>query len=432
MVRMVTDGIRQRNYFHGQISLERVTERLNHQREGSFLIRESISGDILISFVDFSRNLRHVQVPKSKSHSILKLNPHLLTQEQTLDHILHKKFSDLSYPVIRPDCPGREPAELNQRDDGFICSVCSSCHPTKRRLSNHKDATHKLLECERCTQIIFPHRFVHHKNSCVPDRTPILRCQEQLSPTQPCSFHTTSRTLMKRHEAVHAKNIFKCLHCPKSFPDEEKLQTHNRNKHGQHYRVKCDHCERTFGSQRARTYHMENQHIKIADTVFFKCTLCAFHCDSSFDMQVHMADHRRKFKGPFICQNCKTTFKNNGSLRDHIKKKRCENKEVIDEDCIDEILGSVIISTSKVQKVLKPIIKKNGPKSAPRNLKKKISVKMNSFNYEIEAEILDDDENLFTRSVFTYPKDVISMTEKLIEGRGVLDAKLSVGYDVGM
>ena len=148
-------------------------------------------------------------------------------------------------------------------------------------------------------------------------------------------------------------------------------------------------------------------------------------------MQVHMAQHRQKHMGPFICQICNKTFKCRDNLRKHQKKKICDIEKVIDEECIDEILSSVAISTNKVAKVLKPIIAKNGPKSAPKNLKKKISVKMNSFNYELESEILDDEEDLFTRSVFTYPKDSISMTNKLLHGRGVVDPKLSVGFDVG-
>ena len=425
---VVPEDIRRRDYFHGLISVENVNNFLHHEREASFLIRENLNQDLIISFKDFKQNIRHVHVPTNKSHSILKQNPQLLSIQQTLDHILQKKSSELSYPVTRSNA---NPQDNSINQDGFICSFCESMHETKRKLFKHFDVAHKLFECARCSQIYFPSENTRHKNRCVPVGTPVLQCPHQLTQNQQCPFTTTSNKLMRQHEAVHAKNIFSCVLCRKGFADETKFNAHNQKYHGRHYRISCDHCDKTFSSKLARTNHMRNQHIIIDGTVFFKCTLCSFHCQASYEMQVHMAHHRRKFIGPFQCEKCQKMFKTHDNLKKHQKKKVCDNEEVIDEECIDEILSTVAISTSKVSKVLNPIIKKNGPKSAPRNLKRKISVKMNSFNYEIEAEILDDDQDLFTRSVFSYPKDPIAMTNKLLVGRGVVEPRLSVGFDVG-
>ena len=391
---VVPEDIRRRDYFHGKISVETVNSRLQNEREASFLIRENNTQEIIISFKDFRRKIRHVHVPKNRKHSILKLNPQLLTIEHTLDHILHKKSSELSYSVTRPE----EYAENIEQQAEFSCSFCQSQHQTKKKLSKHFEIAHKLFECSRCTQIYFPHEYSQHKNRCVPDGTPVLHCQHRAPQNQQCLFNTTSKKLMRQHEAVHAKNIFGCLHCHKVFTDEQKLNLHNRKYHGQHYRLTCDHCDKTFSTQRGRNKHMQKQHVTIDGAVFFKCILCTFHCQSSYEMQVHMAKHRQKHTGPFLCLLCNKTFKCRDNLRKHQKKKICDNEKVIDEECIDEILSSVAISTNKVAKVLKPIITKNGPKSAPKNLKKKISVKMNSFNYELESEILDDEEDLFTRS----------------------------------
>lgn len=310
-----------RDYFHGSISKNEAEKQLDDMQAGTFLVRVNQFKKkllIILTFKDQTEKIRHVFIPTKKYSSILKLNAHLKTIEETLDHILEKGHSELKYPLPF----GQLHKSESNSDVGPImsltCTICETQHPTEKRLSNHIDTTHRITECRACDKIIFPFQFASHKNNCTLSK--IIMCST-------CGYTTQTSRLLHAHKKVHEKYEYatKCQQCDKSFASEKQLNSHFNNRHKKDFY--CDFCDQKFTTSRGLQSHVENMHTFINGKPLQKCRNCTFTCEDLFTMQVHKAKHRRKYFGPFACENCNKKFKYHNSMRDHLKNKTCKKSK---------------------------------------------------------------------------------------------------------
>ena len=324
---------RDRDYFHGRISKNDAEKQLEDMQAGTFLVRvEQFKKSLLIilTLKDQTGKIRHVCLPngkRGKKSSILKLNTHLKSKEETLDHVLKKGQSQLKYPLPFGQC--HQSNYVESLIVSLTCTICETQYPTEKRLNNHMDMTHRITECGACDKIIFPFQFAGHKNNCTLRK--IIMCNK-------CGYTTQTSRLLTAHKKVHEKyeNAIKCQHCDKYFVSEERLNSHFNWRHKRDF--KCTYCDQKFTTKGAQHYHEQNMHTFINGKALHKCSLCTFTCEDSFTMQVHKAKHRKKNFGPFICKNCNREFKSQDNLIKHVKKRIC--KKITVEESEEEVVLS--------------------------------------------------------------------------------------------
>ena len=313
--------IEQRNYYHNQLCHTEAGRRLQGAREHSFLVRRNCFNALIITYTDKKSNIKHVTIPSQKNHSILKNNPELASKESVLDFILERThLSHLAYPVLAEnELPASQHVQTNDE-----CDICGY-RVLESKLTMHKVNFHKILQCGKCKEIIFPFREKNHKKKCSPESFKDLNCKF-------CEFETKDKRTLRKHEDSHTHKTHHCQYCEKRFSSDVKLRQHITNKHGDVEKLNCPHCDKTFNTQSGRSRHDKNIHPLNDNIPMFRCTVCEYICKTNIEHKEHMRTHKYNIKkGPFICRNCANIFKTNRTLRTH-KKKVCVSKNKMDKD----------------------------------------------------------------------------------------------------
>ena len=112
----------------------------------------------------------------------------------------------------------------------FTCKICNRTFTTQTALQNHiyahhEDSNTKEFQCGLCSK-----RFLH-------------------------------KSSMMRHEAMH-RGRHSCLHCQRTFPKKEDLDTHVKVIHMGVKEFSCQICNTAFGYKRNLVIHMKNVHPK--------------------------------------------------------------------------------------------------------------------------------------------------------------------------
>ena len=314
--------IEQRNYYHNQLCHTEAGRRLQGAREHSYLVRRNCFNTLIITYTDKKSNIKHVTIPSQRNHSFLKNNPELASKESVLDFVLERThLSHLAYPVLAENVPPPAPQHVQTNDE---CDICGD-RVLESKLTQHKVNFHKILQCGKCKEIIFPFHEKNHKKKCSPESFKDLNCKF-------CEFETKDKRTLRKHEDSHTHKTHHCQYCEKRFSSDVKLRQHITNKHGDVEKLNCPHCDKTFNTQSGRSRHDKNIHPLNDNIPMFRCTVCEYICKTNIEHKEHMRTHKYNVKkGPFICRNCANIFKTNRILRTH-KKKVCVANNKMDQD----------------------------------------------------------------------------------------------------
>ena len=137
------------------------------------------------------------------------------------------------------------------------------------------------------------------------------------------------------------KEKFKCIYCEQSFDDETQYDNHRdkimcmcyfcgeifkgihqRSQHfSEHYSngiFKCFMCTVTTNDERLMIHH-----ISLHQKRLFKCK----KCEARFCLKFDLADHIKKHKEHWECDDCKFTTKTLKDLEEHKKCHECYSEE---------------------------------------------------------------------------------------------------------
>lgn len=408
--------------FHGYFSAKSAENRLAENRADSFLIRKNQREDVLMSYKDSRGKCHHFYIPITKKNSILNKNPHLLTKNHVINHILEKCPIALAYEVFFENQIPDFDAPLSEH----TCEACNKSLDSAKKLKEHVENTHRIRQCTRCEAVVLPAKEKSHRENCNAGAE--ISCQYEN-----CNYSTNISRNMQRHVEAHQARTVHCAFCPKQFAKEQALVAHVRNKHGKDSPLPCQHCEMTFTTLRARKLHINNMHIFYEDgSVSLRC----LECQNVFDTMVALREHKRRMHskknpGPFICPQCGKQFSTKKLLNKHIKRKCCNKNYVATEEVV---IGfrQVGVSNKKALEMCEPLKKHNGRKSIQPGVKKKLSVYSNSFNKEVTSEIVWDGRKENPRkTVIAYLRRPIQVILRLINERNILSPLLCIGIDYG-
>ena len=231
--------------------------------------------------------------------------------------------------------------------------------------------------------------------------------------------------------------MYKCTFCDQTFETQEKLQKHIKYNHSKQSNLKCPrpHCEKTFSTPSGLQKHLKNIHILINGQPMFRCSVCDSVFDTDEKHKKHMSTHKpNKERGPFVCGKCGKEFKSYLSKKGHTKKNNCVTEKVIPRKVMKEMKKAVTVSNNKLDKLVVPVRKHNGNKKICPNFRKELSVHSNSFNHEVDSEILEDydeDGDTARPTIISYIKDPIRVISRVIHKRGVREPLICYGFDKG-
>ena len=281
---------------------------------GSYLVRR-INGDLVISYVAKQSVIRHCLVPKTKNNPILKLNPHLLTEDHVIQFIVRECADSLLYPLPREN--GDSIEETYEDLDPNVCHVCGIISQNSARLKDHINQSHRIKNCNKCMKVVLSY---YHWKTC-PETEIKYKCEK-------CNYKTSHPNHLKQHEKTHKKQTFPCRFCPKMLQSLEMVEKHTRNNHGRFVRMKCEYCELSFTTLRARKNHVRTMHVSIKEEVFFRCRSCYEILKTSSDLDLHKKTmHSKKKLGPFPCPDCFKEFSSTKLLNKHKKRNICKIEE---------------------------------------------------------------------------------------------------------
>ena len=408
--------------FHGFCSAKSAENRLKETRHDSFLIRKNQREDVLISYKDKKDKIHHFYIPISTRNSILSKNPHLLTKNHVIIHILEKCAIALAYEVPFEN----QNPDIDTPLSDHTCEACNKSLESVKKLKEHVENNHRIRQCTRCEAVVLPVNEKSHREYC--NAGVEISC-----PYENCDYTTKINRHMQTHTQGHQARNVSCAFCPKTFAKEQALVAHVRNKHGKESPLPCQHCELTFTTQRARKLHINNMHIFFEDgSVSLRCLECENVFDTMLALREHkQQQHKKKNTGPFLCAHCGKQFNTKKLLNKHIKRKCCNKHYVATEEVV---IGfrQVGVSNKKAIEMCEPLKKHNGRRSIQPRVKKKLSVYSNSFNKEVKSEIVwDGRKDNPRKTVIAYLRRPVQVILRLINERNILSPLLCIGIDYG-
>ena len=304
------EGLLEENWYHGEISSAEAEARLDleYHQVGSFLVRK-VGKFYILSFLGKFQGkicIKHLKVPTSRHHTLLKENPGLKTEYDVIKFILSIdcKYKYFLHPVDRPK--NIQPTDLKNIKitkketieplKSLKCILCENIAKSRNDAIYH-DITHKLSFCERCKGFVLLSNQLHHKRKCDPNF--ILKCEL-------CSkYETKCPSNMRAHKkASHSEPNIKCPLCDKGFRRERKLQIHEIEVHKKP--VSCDLCGMTFANTYGLPMHKKMVHnldtMKSQNMNKYQCPKCDFKAPWLKMINKHLNTHDKPFK--YQCNDC--------------------------------------------------------------------------------------------------------------------------------
>ena len=231
------------------------------------------------------------------------------------------------------------PHNLVQKNNHFICSLCSQSFKHFDRISSHlimcQNSSHL---CQSC-QINFQSKqlLVNHLKTIHFDPRP-YQCDF-------CSKKFKTRASLQKHSTKNHQNTLQthqCDLCPKKFIKKIYLTNHKFKFHNLNKSFMCNLCGKRFLTENSLKTHISTHE----NPVCFQCEVCQkeFHrkdrydnhvkihkgikpfgchiCSKSFITSTKLKEHERRHKGEkrFTCLLCHKKYSGSFDLRKHVKK----------------------------------------------------------------------------------------------------------------
>ena len=306
------EGLFEESWFHGEISCDEAEAILSLENlHGSFLVR-NVGSLYIFSFVRIIQhkvNIKHLKVPSSRAHGLLKENPGLKTEYELIRYILFtlgckyflhpvnrsKNVQPIDFKIVKID---------KEEKEFLKCKLCDDIAKSLGDANQHK-ATHTLSFCQICKEIVLLNNQTDHKRRCDPDF--LLKCEI-------CSkYETKFPSSLKLHKKT-CQSLIKCSTCDKSFTSEKALQNHAIRVHKKRElaRVPCDLCGSILSSASKVAMHKQAIHNIIEKENRYQCPNCDFKTPYKQLLGKHLNTHKHKYQ----CNDC--FFSTNKQL--HIEK----------------------------------------------------------------------------------------------------------------
>ena len=264
------------------------------------------------------------------------------------------------------------------------CDTCEASFKSKKELSDHKKALHKVQSkkrsaksrerCHKCSTcgkgfLERSHLKEHEKRHSEPDipcpdcdkkfkfLTDLRKHQRSHSDHKPFICPTCGNTFkaashlaehelrhgepkfacqhcgkryhvereMKKHEKIHTDKVYQCPHCEEEFREKTLLQEHVRNHEQKGTLVvkqyMCKHCNLYFSSEKGLLHHINNKHRQLIRAEDQWQFICD-HCNRVCQTEETLKLHKKLHKGDrvFPCSKCDKFFKSAQHLREHEKR----------------------------------------------------------------------------------------------------------------
>nr|CAH7729033.1 unnamed protein product [Callosobruchus chinensis] len=236
--------------------------------------------------------LTHSYTAKSYSESCVHCNAKYQQRISLDDHII-KKHPEFITSVTR---------------NVYKCTKCTFKTAKKGHFDRHTlmhsgiPSSRKLFTCIHCDvtvkgkMVLTEHVLKKH-----PDFASSIT--EKINTCTICNFKTTMKHHFDRHMSVHSgipsssKTFIMCIHCKETFKNKIWLDDHVVKKHP--------------------------NFITSVTSKLYECSQCIYKTviERSFDQHMSMHSATASTHKPNPCIHCNATFKNKGSLNDHILKK---------------------------------------------------------------------------------------------------------------
>lgn len=119
--------------------------------------------------------------------------------------------------------------------------------------------------------------------------------------------------LKKIYNVVGKKH--KCEQCPYQTNDQHDLKKHQL-RHANIKPFECTTCKKRFTQKGHLKLHVKNQHVAVTDKEY-KCRFCAYQTNSKGDLKLHLYVHDTIKR--FECEICGKRFRQKANLQVHLK-----------------------------------------------------------------------------------------------------------------
>ena len=233
-----------------RVAEERLTGDLGNEGQekiGRFLLRSS-GGDDIISYVT-KADVKHIIIPKRKSHNLLKHHANLTTLRMKVDFLVNLPNMRFVYRVSPEDFPATDVIDNRVRIENK-CHVCDIECADEKAIKNHLNS-HQISYCNTCHDIYPLNSALDHKMRC--SLSPVIHYCAQ------CSFETRYKRALKEHvETFHGPESHACHICDKVFSSLDKYENHRSSVHG--FSFKCKHCDKEYETRQGRNKHIRTHH----------------------------------------------------------------------------------------------------------------------------------------------------------------------------
>ena len=326
------EGLFEENWFHGEVSCDEAEARLSlHDRAGSFLVR-NVGSLYIFSVVGKIQNkvsIKHLKVPYTRKHGLLKENPGLKTEYEVIRHILS---SGCKYFLQTTDFKNIKIEK--EEKESLKCKICEKNAKSIGDSHQHQQQ-HTFGFCPRCKGLTLVTNYAHHRRTCDPDF--ILRCETCSKYETKCpkslNFHK------KKCQALYL-SPFKCSSCDEPFITEKKLHIHEIKVHKK--RVLCDLCGMSLNK---KSIYMHKQIVHKLDVIKsknksrYQCPKCDFKTPFQKYIEHHMNFKHKEDKHKYQCDACSFSTRYKLEMKKHnaqfhkylipIKEKKSEKIVII-------------------------------------------------------------------------------------------------------
>lgn len=194
----------------------------------------------------------------------------------------------------------------------FQCNLCPNAYIFKEELTAHIKDHFKTYVCTICDKkLIGDTQYQYHLNHTHKNILP-----QNMTKCENCLKSFTSYTNFEHHQKTCTSEykIVDCNHCKEKYP-KNRMEYHLKSKHlcGKKQAIACQKCGRLFKNEITLKTHLKTHSNKKA----FYCDYCGKGFSRKTNLQFHFRIHTGE--RPFKCEQCPKSFAHVSGLNCHVR-----------------------------------------------------------------------------------------------------------------